>query len=68
MKVTVNIDKQLINEAVSLTQEKTIEDALKLVLTEYVTRRKLENLNSKLINRPLEFYRSAKKIRNLNRV
>lgn len=68
MKVTVNIDKQLINEAVSLTQEKTIEDALKLVLTEYVTRRKLDNLNSKLINRPLEFCRSAKKIRSLNRV
>lgn len=67
MKVTVILDNQLIEEAVSLSGSKTVKDALNLALTEYVGRRKLKKLNTQIANKTLGFHKSAAELRNLNR-
>jgi len=67
MKVTAILDKQLIEEAVSLSGSNTVTDALNLSLTEYVGRRKLTKLNTQIANEIFEFNKSAEALRNLNR-
>ena len=67
MKVTAIIDDELISETIALTGAKTITTALKTALSDFIKRKKLAELNKKLINEPLEFYKTAEEIRNTNR-
>lgn len=67
MKVTAMIDDQLIHDAMKCSNAKTITEALKTALTEYVAIKNLKKLSAEIRNNPLAFKHSAKEIRSLNR-
>ena len=67
MKITAIIDDQLVREAVKYSKAKTITEAVKIALREYIDKKKLTVLHEEIKNKPLRFAYSAQEIRNLNR-
>ena len=67
MKITAIIDDQLVREAVKYSEAKTITEAVKIALREYIDKKKLKALHKEIKNKPLRFAYSAQEIRNLNR-
>lgn len=67
MKVTAMIDDRLIQEAMQCSNAKTITEALKTALTEYVAIKKLKKLSAEIKEKPLRFKHTADEIRSLNR-
>lgn len=67
MKVTAMIDDALINEAIKYSNAKTITEAVKVALTEYIAVKKLKELSEKIKKTPLKFKHTAEEIRSLNR-
>ena len=67
MKVTAMIDDSLINEAVKYSHAKSITEAVKVALREYIASKKLKELSNQIKETPLVFKHTAKEIRSLNR-
>lgn len=69
MKVTAILPDDLILETKSITKSKSITDALKIALTEWINLNHIKNLNSIIEKSPLKFDDkfNAHKIRNINR-
>lgn len=67
MKVTAMIDDSLINEAVKYSHAKSITEAVKVVLREYIASKKLKELSDKIKKTPLVFKHTAEEIRSLYR-
>ena len=67
MKITAIIDDQMVREAVKYSEAKTITEAVKIALREYIDKKKLKALHEGIKNKPLRFTYSAQEIRNLNR-
>ncbi|MBA7540808.1 hypothetical protein ES705_33111 [subsurface metagenome] len=67
MKVTAMIDDDLINEAVKYSNAKTITEAVKVALKEYIANKRLKELSEELKRNPLKFKHTAEEIRSLNR-
>jgi len=69
MKVTALIPDQLVHEVTDYAQGKTLTESLITALNEWLSIKKLEELNANLIAKPLEFSAdfSAETVRRLNR-
>ncbi len=69
MKVTALLPDQLIDEIRRFTKGKTLTESLMLALKEWLTFKKLAQLNEKIKKNPLQFKKgfTAEKIRTLNR-
>ena len=67
MKVTVNLDAKLVKEAMKWSEAKTITEALKTALTEYVAIKRLKQLSAEIKEKPLRFMHTADETRSLNR-
>lgn len=69
MKVTALLPDQLIQDAKQLSQGKNITNALVIALSEWIAIKKIQILNKKIAEKPLQFQRgySASRIRRLNR-
>jgi hypothetical protein len=69
MKVTALIPDTIIKEVKKYSNGKNITDSLIIALKDWVALQKLKNLNSLILETPLQFRNdfSAQKIRKLNR-
>ncbi len=69
MKVTALIPDDLVQEVKSLSHAKTTTEALVIVMTEWLSSKRLRTLNEKVQKSPLQFRDdfSADKVRALNR-
>lgn len=67
MKVTAILEDALIHEAIRYSNAKTITEAVKVALQEFIAINKLKELSEELREKPLEFKHSAEELRNLNR-
>jgi Arc/MetJ family transcription regulator len=67
MKVTAMIDDSLINDTIKYSGAKSITEAVKVALREYIASKKLKELTAQIKNNPLQFKHSAEEIRSLNR-
>lgn len=69
MKVTALIPDQLVNEVKKYSGGKNITDSLVIALGEWISLKKIKDLNSKIQDKPLEFNNNfnAKKLRSINR-
>ena len=69
MKVTALIPDELVNEVKHYSSGKNITDSLIIALQEWVSLKKIIELNQKISNNPLEFRKnfSAEEVRELNR-
>ncbi len=68
MKVTAIIPDEIINDVRKYTEGKNITDSLIRALNDWLYAKRIENLNDRLSNNPLQFQEgfSAEQIRNLN--
>ncbi|HLU89411.1 MAG TPA: type II toxin-antitoxin system VapB family antitoxin [Cyclobacteriaceae bacterium] len=66
MKITAIISDELIEEAMKYAGTKTITDALKVALKEYVALQKIKELSASVLQDPLDFKYSAKYLRDRN--
>lgn len=66
MKITALISDELIQEVMDISQAKTITEALKIALKEYVSLQKLKSSSTLIAAEPLEFYYTAKELREKN--
>jgi hypothetical protein len=68
MKVTAIIPDEIINDVRKYTEGKNITDSLIKALNDWLYAKRIENLNDRLSNNPLQFQEgfSAEQIRNLN--
>jgi hypothetical protein len=69
MKVTALIPDELVNEVKHYSSGKNITDSLIIALQEWISLKKIIELNQKISNNPLEFRKnfSAEEVRELNR-
>lgn len=67
MKVTAIIEDSLINEAIKYSHAKTITEAVRIAIIEYIATKKLKELSEELNDNPLKFKHTADEIRTLNR-
>lgn len=67
MKVTIEIDAKLFKEAMKWSKAKTISEAFKIALSEYLAIQKLKKLSAEIKEKPLRFKHTADEIRSLNR-
>ena len=67
MKVTAIIDDKLIKDAIRYANAKTVTEAVRLALQEFIATNKLKELGAELNNSPLVFKHTAEELRNLNR-
>lgn len=69
MKVTALIPDDLVNEVKSLSHAKTTTEALVIVMKEWLSAKRLRDLNQRVRETPLLFNTdfSAEKVRELNR-
>ncbi|GGF16302.1 DUF2191 domain-containing protein [Echinicola rosea] len=67
MKITAIIEDRMIEELIKETGAKTITDGLKVAIKDYLSKRKIQHLSSKLVNEPLEFSYGADHLREQNR-
>jgi hypothetical protein len=69
MKVTALIPDQLVTEVKKYSGGKNITDSLVIALGEWISLKKIKDLNSKIQNKPLEFNNNfnAEKNRSINR-
>ena len=67
MKVTAMIDDALIHQAIKYSKAKTITEAVKIALREYIALKKLKELSDEIKKTPLKFKHTAEEIRSLNR-
>ena len=67
MKVTAIIEDALIKEAIKYSNAKSITEAVKVALMEYIATKKIKELSKELDDNPLQFKHTADEIRNLNR-
>lgn len=61
------INDTLKNEAIRYSHAKSITEAVKVALMEYIASKKLKELSEGIKNQPLEFKHTAKELRSLNR-
>lgn len=66
MKITALISDELIQEVMDISQAKTITEALKIALKEYVSLQKLKSSSGLIAAEPLGFYYTAKELREKN--
>ena len=69
MKVTALIPDELVNEVKHYSSGKNITDSLIIALQEWISLKKIIELNQKISNNPLEFRKnfSSEEVRELNR-
>lgn len=67
MKVTAIISRELIEEAMALSQADTITETLKVALVSYIRSQKIKQIGTAIVSEPLEFKYSAQELRDLNR-
>jgi len=69
MKVTALIPDELVNEVKYYSGGKNITDSLMVALQEWISLKKIKELNQQIDRKPLEFKKgfSSGKIRKLNR-
>lgn len=67
MKVTAIIEDGIIEELIAETGAKTITEGLKIAIKDYLSKKKLHQLSSQLVNEPLAFSYGADILREQNR-
>ncbi len=68
MKVTAIIPDELVKETQSLSNAKTITEAMIIALHTYISIEKLKAMGENINANPLHFKYTAEEIRNLNRL
>ena len=67
MKVTAIIPDQLVKETQSLSNAKTITEAMIIALDTYISIKKLKAMGEALKKKPLRFKHTAEEVRTINR-
>ena len=69
MKVTAIIPDNIVSEVKQYSKGKNITESLIIALSEWISLKKIKELNNKIQNNPLEFKDyDNEKIRNINRL
>lgn len=70
MKINSEIPDKIIREVKKYTGSKNLPEALIIALDEWISLKRIQQLNTEIEKKPLEFSKgfSSKRIRNINRI